>query len=219
MFLAVQRLCLESDAIVSLNPAFHRSVAALAALNSATSAAQRGQAVNVAGEYSVKDRAKNTLTHLLSKVSDLLAAYAVEKNDDRLAQRAVYTTSGLARLQDNALNEIADIVIAEADKAARSDGGDFGITPVLVTSLTAAAGAFRETKDAPRVATTERSTKTRTLAEHITATSRHIRRKMDKLVTFYKETHPEFHKQYFESRKVMDLAGGAKAEKPDVIKS
>jgi hypothetical protein len=115
MFLAVQRLCLGSPDIVSLNLAFQRSVTTLAGLNEAIMATIRGQELPISGVQSARKRAKDTLTHLFLKVANLLSAYAEEKRNDVLLGRVSTSAEDVRRMTATRFAEAAESLIAHAD--------------------------------------------------------------------------------------------------------
>jgi uncharacterized protein YdbL (DUF1318 family) len=217
MALAVLRFCLSEPAVLNLNLAFKKSVNRLQELTDATLAAMQGQAEDTSGVRDVKAALRANLVHIAAKVSSLLSAYAADKGDAALGAKAGWTERKLERLNENELPTHADNLAKDAaPAAAAADAGEYGLSPALLTELKAAVGAFREAKDLPRNATAARSTDTLTLAETMRATSRHLREKMDKLVEFYKTSHPQFYTTYKENRKVMNAPTRKKTDAPGV---
>lgn len=215
MFLAVLLFCKKFPDIVALNLAFQRGVTTLEELVKAIAAATKGQGeTNRAGEQTVKDNAKATLLYLIAKICTLLSGYAADKEDAALEAKVTFTQRDLDRLQEAELTELANTVQEIASPIVKSDGPDFGITRQLLTDLEVAAGAYAEAKDEPRIATTTGSTYTKTLAGAMSVASTHLRRKLDKFVVAYEESHPEFFMGYWESRKVLDVGVRKKKEVP-----
>lgn len=215
MALAVLRFCLAHLDILNLNLAFKKAVTKLGTLTDAVSLAVQGQAQDTRGVQDVKMNLKDTLVFITAQVSALLFAYATDKGDAALKAKAGWKDRDLERLNESELPEIAENLVRDATPAASAaDAAEYGLSLALLTNLKSAIGAYREGKDAPRNATANRSTETRTLEQTMSATSRHLRESMDKLVEFYKKTHPEFYNTYKENRKVMDVASRKKADTP-----
>jgi hypothetical protein len=120
------------------------------------------------------------------------------------------TRSSLDILSADDLETVARRVaaVAQANLAALAD---YEVKAADITELTAKTAAFGGVKTAPRLAISGRSAETTTLPEAIQSVRLLLRNRMDKLMTKFRRTNPEFVAGYRSARVIVDRGGGGGA--------
>jgi hypothetical protein len=147
------------------------------------------------------------------EIADQLAAYAAAENNMNLAGQVELTLSSLDKMPDSALEETGQRISAltTANMAALAD---YGVTAADVTALNNLVTLFHGVKTAPRTAAAERKSETTTLPDLLTETTSLLRNRLDKLMTKFKKTQPEFYSGYRTARVVVDRGGSGGSTTP-----
>jgi len=191
-------------------PAFVTAVAdlktAVADIGTETGKQQNPTAGATAGKAQTRDALEDKILEL----ADQLSALAETNGDVELAARVELTRSALDKFSDDELGATATLVggLTTANLPALAD---YLVTAADVTQLTTLTGAFSAIKTAPRTAVVERAAATSALPDRVAKASRILRGRIDKLVTKFRQTNPDFVAGYRVARVIVDRGGRASA--------
>ncbi len=146
-------------------------------------------------------------------IADQLVAYGEATQNPKLVAQAETTLPTLDKLSAQDLIAAGKTYsdLATANLAALAD---YGIAQDDVTELDDLTASFGKVKTEPRDAVVEQSKQTGTV-QGLTATLLTIlRRRLDKLMTQFKRTNPEFYAGYLSARVIVDRGGGGKKPTP-----
>ena len=140
------------------------------------------------------------------EIADQLSALASKTNNPHLSAHVEFTLSSLDKLPDDALEDTGRSVsaLATANLAALVA---YNITQADVTELDQFTTRFHGLKTAPRTAIAGRKGETDTLPDLISSTTSILRNRLDKLMTKFKKTNPEFFAGYRSARVIVDRGG------------
>jgi hypothetical protein len=171
-----------------------------------------------AGVTGDKAQARNDLEERMMEVGNQVAAFAAKSNDNDLAAKVEMTRSSLDRMSDSDLVQTAKRV-ADAANANLPALAPYGVTKVEVTALETAATTFEEMKGATRDAVVGRKVETMSLPEAIGTVRSIFRNEIDKMMTAFKRTNPDFYNGYFAARVIVNRSPTrTAAKKPDAPK-
>lgn len=170
------------------------------------------QETPVSGAAAQKAQVRHDYEEQILVIASQLSALAEVKGDANLAAQVELTLSALDKLADDDLEETGKRItnLATANLAALAD---YGIVQADVTVLTALTTQFHGIKTAPRTAVVDRSSQTTTLPDKIANVTSILRNRLDKLLTRFKKSNPEFYAGYLAARVIVDR-GGAQASTP-----
>lgn len=203
----------QNNAVWNARPAFAAAVAeaksGVAAIRS-TAASQEAPTTGITDE---KGQARNDLEDKTQEIADQLAALAAKTGDVALAAQVQVTRSSLDQEQDDNLVQIAGRVrdAAQANAAALEE---YGVTAAEVTDLTDAITTFSGMKTAPRTAAAARTAATESVANLVRTTRSLFRNQLDKLITPFRKSNPEFYNGYFAARVIVKRAATQAATPP-----
>jgi hypothetical protein len=145
-------------------------------------------------------------------ISGAVQAYAVEVGDLALEARVDFSrTSIILGKEDEVISRCWAIhAVATAQLANLADNG---VTAAKLTAFKKKIEAFETVQPKPRNRVNKGSAATRTLEGLFRDAGTVLRKRMDKLVTQFAESSPEFVKEYESARVVVDVRGPAKAKK------
>ena len=171
------------------------------------------QQTPVSGAADAKAQVRHDYEEQILVIANQLSALAEVKGDANLAAQTELTLSSLDKLADDDLEEtgIRIAALATTNIAALAD---YGITQADVTALTALTTQFHSIKTAPRTAVVDRSSQTTTLPDKIASVTSILRNRLDKLLTRFKKSNPEFYAGYLAARVIVDRGGAPAAAKP-----
>ncbi len=146
------------------------------------------------------------------EVADQLSALAEKNKNANLAAQVEMTLSSLDKLADDDLETAGKRVsgLATANLAALAD---YGIMQADVTALDSVTTQFHGVKSAPRTAIAGRAGETDTLPDELSVLTSILRNRLDKQMTRFKKSHPEFYAGYRSARVIVDR-GGSGPDKP-----
>ena len=184
------------------------AVADLDADIAAISETARKHQTPTAGATDEKEQVRLEFEERLLEVADQLAALAEKNKDANLAAQVEFTLSSLDKLEDDALEETGQSVsaLAATNLAALAD---YGITAADVTALDALRTRFHGVKSVPRTAIAGRAGQTANLPVLISNTTSLLRNRLDKLMTKFKKSSPEFYSGYRTARVIVDRGGSS----------
>ncbi len=165
------------------------------------------QQTPVSGAANAKAQVRHDYEEQILVIASQLSALAEVNGDANLAAQVELTLSALDKLSDDELEETGTRVagLATTNLAALAD---YGILQADVTALTTLTTQFHGIKTAPRTAVVDRSSQTTTLPDKIAGVTSILRNRLDKLMTRFKKSNPEFYAGYLAARVIVDRGGG-----------
>lgn len=171
------------------------------------------QEAPIVGTTDEKGQVRGDLEDRILEIADQLSALASKTANMDLGAKVEMTRSSLDRLQDDNLVQTAQRVSTEA--TANLDAlAVYNVTAADVTALDSARTTFDSLRNAPRTAISERKGTTMTLPEVIRSARSIFRNQIDKLMTKFRKSNPEFYQGYFAARTIVDRRGGQSAPVP-----
>ncbi len=165
------------------------------------------QAIATAGTGDEKANVRLTFEAKILEIADQLSALAAKKEDAILGAQVELTPSALDKTDVDALEELGKTVsglavtnIVELEK--------YGIVKDDVEALDQLTTKFSKVKNAPRVAISGRKGVTDTLPLLVAKLMSILRNRLDKQMTKFKQSNPEFFAAYRSARVIVDRGGG-----------
>jgi hypothetical protein len=173
------------------------------------------QQTPIEGVTGEKAQARDDLEEKLLVIADAIAAFAAKSANPDLAAKAEMTKSSIDGLSDSDVVQTAQRV-SEAANANVAVLGPYGVTTASIDELNGAIGLYAQKKESPREAIIGRKIETLSLPGAIRAVRSIFRNEIDKLMTAFKRTEPDFYNGYFTARIIIDRAATkpAKAAEP-----
>ena len=164
------------------------------------------QQTPITGATGAKAQVRHDYEEQILVIASQLSALAEVKSDANLAAQVELTLSALDKLADDDLEETGTRIanLATTHMAALAD---YGITAADVTALNGFTTQFHGIKTAPREAVVDRSSQTTTLPDKIANTTSLLRNRLDKMLTRFKKSKPEFYAGYLAGRVIVDRGG------------
>ena len=152
-----------------------------------------------------KAQARAELEQRTLEVADQLAALAVKNHDNDLAAKVQMSKSSLDQLSESDLEQTAERVAGLANDNS-TDLTPFGITAAEVAALNTARTTFVSARTVPRTAAAQRVAQTQSLPELIAKVRSIFRNEIDKMMTPFRRTNPDFYNGYFAARVIIARA-------------
>jgi len=146
-------------------------------------------------------------------VADQLAALGAKNNDATLEAQAHLSLPLLDKLSVDEL-EATGKRISELATANLAALADYGIAQADITALDGLRTQFGGVKNAPRSAIVDRKKETDIIPGMVTKLRSTLRRQLDRLMTPFKRTNPEFYAGYLAARVIVDKGGGGGKKQP-----
>jgi uncharacterized phage infection (PIP) family protein YhgE len=213
MFSTVSAYMQTNTSLLSGTPAIGQTVNELNAKITAIAAKMSKQQTPITGAADQKAQVRTELEEKILEIADQLAAFAAAENDMNLGSQVELTLSSLDKMPDDALEETAQRVSTLAT-ANLGELGDYGVIGADVTALDGLKTQFHNVKTTPRTAVAGRAAETSTLPGLITETTSLLRNRLDKQMTKYKKTQPEFYSGYRTARVIVDRGGAGGGTTP-----
>ena len=147
------------------------------------------------------------------EIGDQLASIAAAADDPALGAQVEFSKAGLGKLSDDDL-ETAGKRVATLAKGHAAALADHLVTAADVAELEQLTADFDAIKNQPRTAIAGRAGETATLPDLVTAATGLLRDRLDKQMTKFRQTNPEFYAGYQSARVVVDRGGSAPAKPP-----
>jgi len=172
----------------------------------------RKQQSPTTGAAEDKGQVRTGLEEKILEVADQISALAAKNKNANLAAQVEFTLSSLDKLADDDLEETGKRVsgLATANLTVLAD---YGITQADVTALDNLTTQFHGVKSAPRTAIAGRAGETDTLPAEISELTSVLRNQLDKQMTKFRKSKPEFYAGY-RSARVIVARGGSGPDKP-----
>ncbi len=164
------------------------------------------------GDTEQKEAARTAVEDQGLIIANQLAAYASKTGDHMLATRVATDKSKLDRMPVSDLLIFAKAVAKDAGTNQTVLASDYEITATDLTTFDAAILKLDELKVAPRDAVVNRKVATMSIPEAIQYVRGIYRGELDKMMTRFRRTQPDFYKAYTGARIIVDRTGTHKAE-------
>ena len=212
MFKTVIAVLDENNLVWNPMVPFATAVAAFKSRVSAIDAAAQKQETPTG---SAKDKAdtRDALEDVLFLMCEALGVLAHTTSDQDLLALTDVTRSSLAKLDAEGLSNRAALVLAQAN-ARKTELVAMQVTEANLDELDQALQVFNEAKVGPRQATTSRMVQTDSLPALMRETNDILRNEIDRLVSLFSRTHPEFVSNYRAARTIVNRAASHAAAKP-----
>lgn len=205
MFETTNVVLQKNNAAWSGMPAF---VAAVTEATEGTAAIRQKQADQEGtGETEAKQNARDKVEEQALVIGSQLSALAAATNDPLLEGKVAYDKSTMDKMAVSDLITAAkSIATAAGDKAAVL-ASDYGISATDLSEFSGAIKDLGDVKDAPRQAVVDKKVATMSLPDAITHVRKIYRNRIDKMMTKFKKSDPDFYAAYFAARIIIDRTG------------
>lgn len=193
----------QNEAVWSSRPAFAEAVTEAKNAVAAVRGAAAQQESPMRGITDEKTQARVDLEERALEIADQVAALAARNSDVGLSAQVHVTRSSLDLAQDDNLVQVTER-IHNAAEATATELGAYGVTAADVKALKNAITTFSGMKTAPRTAKAARSGATESVANLIRSARSIFRNQLDKLMTPFRRTNPEFYAGYFAARVIVN---------------
>ena len=168
------------------------AVTALKTNNSVIAQKANEQQTATDGAVAAKVQTKHDLEEKILEIADQLSSLAAKNSDVNLAAQVEVSLSALDKMDDDQLEATGKNIsaLATANIAALAD---YNVLPADVTALDGLVTAWDKVKTAPRTAIAQRSSQTKTLPQANSDNTSLLRTQLDKQMTKFKKTNPEFY--------------------------
>jgi hypothetical protein len=163
------------------------------------------------GAAGAKGNVRHDYEAKILEIGDQLASIAAAAKDPELAAQVEFSKAGLGKLSDDDLLK-AGTRVATLAKANMPALADHLVTDADVEELEELTRDFDGIKNQPRTVIAGRAGETATLPDLLTAVTDLLRDRLDKQMTKFRLSHPEFYAGYLSARVVVDRGGSAAAK-------
>lgn len=173
----------------------------------------RKQQAPISGATGDKNEVRSDFEDQILIIADQLSSLAAKNNDQTLGAKVDWNVSALDKLNDDELEATGQSVSAlgTANLAALAN---YGIVAADLTALDALVTKFHGVKTDPRALIAGRKGETDTIPDLIRATKSLLRNQLDKQMTRFKKSHPEFFAGYRAARVIVDRGGSGGNSSP-----
>ena len=181
------------------NTAVSGAVSQLVANNGVILQKRDVQETSTEGQAALALQAKISLEEKIVEIADQIFAWASKNNDVATQAQSHFTLSGFEGIDPNKLWQTGKDVcaLATANLAALAD---YSVTQADLTELGSLTDNFGKLKDALRTAVSKQAAQTKTLPQAIRDNQSLLRQQLDKQMTKFKKTNPEFYAGYHAAR-------------------
>ena len=208
MFYAVQKTLALNNALWSGTPALVSATTELDQNIVAIESCVERQVIDIRGFAKAKAQAETAMINLTLAVAGGVRAYATVSEDDVLAGKMSVTRSALLRHRDSVVAQHCQGIHTEATAVVASLAA-YGITPAMLVDLQSAIDTYVAGNMAPRNAITLRKGSTSELKMLLKDTTKVLTKRLDALMELFAGTEPEFYRDYFNARVIVDLGTGS----------
>jgi len=193
----------KNQTIWSANKGISDSVAQLSANNKVIAAKRDVQETSLEGQTALALQARTDLEDKVHEIADQIYALASKNGDVELEAKSHFTLTMLDGMDPDKLQQTGTDVsaLATANLAALADNG---VAQADVTELDTLTADFGVKKKALRTAVSTRSGETKTLPQAIRDNQTLLRNQLDKQMTKFKKSSPEFYAGYHAARVILN---------------
>jgi len=156
--------------------------------------------------------ARDALEDVLFLMCEALGVLAHTSNDNALFGLTEVTRTSLDRMHAEELTNRATSVLAAANTR-KTELATMQVTQANLDELDQALQDFNATKTGPRTAIAERSVQTESLPRRVRTVNGILRNKIDRMVSLFRRTNPDFVSGYQSARVIVDRAATHAAAK------
>lgn len=207
MYYVVQTLCNANNSIWQNNKPFKRSYEEFTVQLPIIAQYRDTQSQNISGLAQNKTDKRKELTEKAYFVANRLQSYATVEKKNELFAKVNYARSVFAKYRDTNLIGLCNTILEQA-QSALSDLADYSVNAALLTDLQNAIQAYQDELGKPRHAQINTKTATDTLKQLFTNTNALLTERLDKDVEVFRVSNPDFYKQYFDARRIVQSARG-----------
>ena len=189
----------QNKTIWSANKAVTATVTQLEANNVVIAQKRDTQENSTEGQAALALQAKTSLEEKIIEIADQIYAWATKNNDVVTQAQSHFTLSGFDGIDPDKLEQTGKDVGALAT-ASLTALADYGIAQADVDELNTLTVDFGKKKKALQTAAATRSGQTKTLPQAIKDNQSLLRLQLDKQMTKFKKTNPEFYAGYHAAR-------------------
>ena len=216
MFYAVQKTLMLNQAIWSATPAMvTASDEYTLNINAMESCVER-QVIDIRGFAKSKAVAESKMIGHTLVVAGCVRAYAAVIGDTVLADKMNVTRSTLLRHRDAVVAQHSQGIHTAATEVVASLV-PYGITAATLTALQDSIDNYVEALTAPRNAIMLRKGATTELKMLLRDTSKLLTKRLDALMESFGATEPEFYRDYYNARMILDLGTGSGDGNPNPV--
>jgi hypothetical protein len=214
MQLSVERVFDENQSAYQSIPALANAIIIFKANNVNVEKLRDKQKMPSKGYTEQRDNQKKEMAELALEVAGSVAAYAHKKSDYILAKKVDFSFSELVHARDAVVKSRVTIILNEA-KTVIADLGDYGTDSAQLSIFEQKISGFSEIVGKKGYNKEETQTATEQIAEILSYNNELLKNFADKLIIKFKNSNPEFYKNYFNAREIYDFGGGKKGEVPE----
>jgi hypothetical protein len=161
--------------------------------------------LNSKGATSEKNESEVTLVNQTVMVANALWVMASDKNDVVLLPKVKVTKSMMYSPHNTETLSIARRIHAEA--LARAGAmSEYGVSPEVIYTLETSIARYEHLIAAPRAAITELKQATWNIARLFARTDTLLNDRLDKLMSLFKQSEPDFYAVYFNARNIINTS-------------
>lgn len=213
MYRAVEAHCDANPTIVSEVAAFADANTRFKAKIADIVGTTQEKGTVITGIATDKSVSKQSLAEKTVAIADGVYAYAAKNANNELKAEMKITVSSLKKTRDDALAPRCQNVHDKASEILLNLK-DYNVNAAKLTDLQAAIDTYFASTVKPRTATSHRKTLNARLKDHFKETDEILLNEMDKLVNTLKPTHPDFVREYFSNREIIDPPSKPRKPKP-----
>jgi hypothetical protein len=173
----------------------------------------RKQQEPITGAADEKAQVRLSFEEKILELADQLSALAEVKQDSALAAQVEWTLSSLDKLADDQL-EATGKSISALTLANLTELADYDITQADVDELDQWTARFGAVKNAPRTAIAGRAGETHTMPDEQANLTSILRNRLDKQMTKFRKSNPEFYAGSRSARVIVDRGGSVNVQQP-----
>jgi hypothetical protein len=193
----------ENSRIVETVPALQNSYTGFKTVVAAIGSTMQQQLQSTKGHAIGKAENRQSLCILTNEMGGALYAYATDKKDAVLKEKAKTSYSGMMRYRDE---ELAPVCRNIYDLAVQyqAELADYGLSAEVISAFKAAIDDYGTVVPAPRNAAARRIASTKALNELFKTADSILRDKIDKLIIPLRKTAPAFAETFRANRSIQD---------------
>ena len=209
MYLAVQAICNDLLAVLSLLPQFTDWFTKFTTVIKNIKTYSEAQELDYKGKAETKGARKLNLIDQTMEIIRRVVAYATVNDLYELKEEVNYSTSELKRSADTVLRTICQVV-NESATSVLTELDTYGVTQAMLDDQQTAIDDYFKEVTAPREGIISRKNATAALLVEFKTGDEILRKRIDKLVEMLKTTDVEAYKSYTNARIIIDLGKGKK---------
>jgi hypothetical protein len=213
MYQKVTNVCDENATVYQDVPAFVKTVSDLKQLVLDIQSITRQQSeANTKGVTKDKSSAIDRLVEMSLKVANPLYVYAIDTENNRLIEKVNVNKSLFYHTHNQTALTLAKTIATEANVFGNVLHS-YGVNDADRAELDAAIAQFEKLINSPAGVVGERKLHTGNLRELFVAADSIVHDKLDKLITLFKTSSPDFYALYGNARNIINTAARKRKEK------